>query len=151
MPLPNAFSRGFTLLEMLAVIVLMAVATTVVSGSLSRGLERARARDAGRELALALRAVRTEAIVGGRAATLDIDIGRQSYRRDGRAPRALPAGLHMRMTTAAALTAGSQAAIAFFPDGSSTGGNLQLDQDGHAWRIDIAWLTGVVTWRELTP
>ena len=36
-------------------------------------------------------------------------------------------------------------AIAFFPDGASTGGRVQLSSDKAVWTIDVAWLTGQVT------
>jgi general secretion pathway protein H len=34
--------------------------------------------------------------------------------------------------------------VAFYPDGSSTGGNLLLASGSRRWRIDIGWLTGSV-------
>ncbi|PRW95730.1 general secretion pathway protein GspH, partial [Pseudomonas fragi] len=35
-------------------------------------------------------------------------------------------------------------AVGFYPDGSSTGGNLLLASGSRRWRIDIGWLTGSV-------
>lgn len=143
--------HGFTLLEMIVVIALLAVGVSVVSFSLSRGLEGVRAREAGRELALALRTARVKAIDSGQPSRLDFDLAQRRYQLPGQAPRTLPAGMRMRLTTAAALRAGQRAAIVFYPDGSSTGGNLRLDRDGQAWRVDVAWLTGDIRWEEATP
>lgn len=46
------------------------------------------------------------------------------------------------MTLHTAEQAGS--AVDFYPDGSSTGGNLLLANGSRRWRIDIGWLTGSV-------
>jgi len=37
-----------------------------------------------------------------------------------------------------------QARIRFFPDGSSTGGNIELSRKHREVRIDVDWLTGTV-------
>ena len=39
----------------------------------------------------------------------------------------------------------SEGGIAFFPDGASTGGRVQLSLRDAAWNVDVAWLTGEVT------
>ncbi|TWI56682.1 general secretion pathway protein H [Pseudomonas duriflava] len=148
---PARAQRGFTLLEMIVVIVLVAIGLTLVSFGVTRGLDSVRVREAGRDLTLALRAVRTQAITTGQPATLDFDLSKQRYQRAGKPSQRLPAGMHMRLTTAADLRTGRQAAIMFFPDGSSTGGNIHLEKDGRAWRVDIAWLTGAVRWQEVQP
>jgi general secretion pathway protein H len=142
---------GFTLLELIVVIVLIAIGLTLVSFGVMRGLDSARAREAGRDLTLALRAVRTQAITTGQTTTLNFDLANQRYERPGKKPQTLPSGMRMRVMTAADLSTGRRAAIAFFPDGSSTGGNVRLEKDGRAWRVDIAWLTGTVKWQEVKP
>ncbi|WP_106477836.1 GspH/FimT family pseudopilin [Phytohalomonas tamaricis] len=142
---------GFTLLEMIVVIVLIAIGLSLVSFGITRGLESVRTREAGRDLTLALRATRTQAITSGQATLLDFNLVHQSYRRPGQTPTSLPQGMHMQLTTAAALRVNQQAAVAFFPDGSSTGGSILLTKAGRTWRIDIAWLTGTVRWQEVPP
>ena len=64
-PIPRRATRatGFTLLEMLAVILLIGVATAAVAFSVTRGLDGARAAAASADLAAALRATRAQAIV----------------------------------------------------------------------------------------
>ncbi|GGM20915.1 type II secretion system protein H [Pseudomonas asuensis] len=147
----QAQQRGFTLLELIVVVILIAIGLTLVSFGVTRGLDSARAREAGRDLTLALRAVRTQAITTGQTATLNFDLANQRYQRPGQNPQTLPKGMRMRVTTAADLSTGRKTAIAFFPDGSSTGGNVRLEKDGRAWRVDIAWLTGTVKWQEVIP
>lgn len=63
-----------------------------------------------------------------------------SVQAPGRPKRHWPAGLQVTLHTAE--QAGSS--VAFYPDGSSTGGNLLLANGSRRWRIDIGWLTGSV-------
>jgi len=37
------------------------------------------------------------------------------------------------------------AAIRFYPDGSSTGGSIDLSVNGEGYRIKVDWLTGGVS------
>ncbi|HET8765042.1 MAG TPA: type II secretion system protein GspH, partial [Rhodanobacter sp.] len=64
----------------------------------------------------------------------------------GRDPRDLPADATVRVESAA--EAGRQpglARIGYFPDGSSSGGNVTLSEDRRSARVDVDWLTGAVT------
>ena len=38
--------------------------------------------------------------------------------------------------------------IRFFPDGASTGGNVELELGEAVWRIEVNWLTGEVSMLE---
>lgn len=142
---------GFTLLEMIVVIVLVAVALSVVSFSLSTGLDSLRAREAGRDLSLALRAARARAITDGQRTRVEFDVAGRRYQAPGQPVHALPPRMALRLTTPAALRLGQRGSIQFYPDGSSTGGNVMLERDGRAWRVDVAWLTGAVRWQEVQP
>jgi general secretion pathway protein H len=138
-------ARGFTLLEMLAVIVLIGIAAAAVSVSVTQGLAGARVRAASGELAAALRATRAQAIVQGRAQSFELDVRDASYRgADGRTV-ALPAGMRVSITSAREDQPDAHTGrIRFFPDGSSTGGHIVLTRGARRWRIDVAWLTGAV-------
>ncbi len=141
--------RGFTLLELLAVIVLLALAMTLAGFALSRSLADARVAAAGSDLAAALRWTRSRAIASGRSTALELDLANARYRAADQAPVSLPTGMQIALTTAASERIDSaRARIRFFPDGSSTGGHIVLTHGGHRWRIDVAWLTGSVSMRE---
>ena len=56
-------ARGFTLIEILAVVALIALAVTLVAVSVGDGLTGAKVRAASRDLAAALRYTRGQAIV----------------------------------------------------------------------------------------
>ena len=132
--------RGFTLLEMLVVIVLISIAAGLVGFGLQQGLKAARERQAVGQIVDALRSTRARAIVSGHTARTEFDLHALSFQAPGRPLKHWPADLQVTLHTAE--QAGS--AVAFYPDGSSTGGNLLLANGTRRWRIDIGWLTGSV-------
>ncbi len=137
--------RGFTLIEIIAVVALVALATTVVLLSTTTGLEAARTRAASKELVTALRYTRTQAIVKRESQALTIDVENRTYEAPGRAPVELPRQLELKLLTAAQEQVDDQVGrIRFFPDGASTGGHVELIHGDARWRIDINWLTGEV-------
>lgn len=125
------------------VIALMAVALGIIGFGLSRGLEVARERQAVRDLVAALRQTRTQAVLSGASRQLQFDLQDRQFQAPGQAPGQWPVDLAIQLTTAAELGP----AVAFFPDGSSSGGHLLLNRAGRHWRIDIGWLNGQVRWQ----
>lgn len=139
-------SRGFTLIEMIAVVVLIAIILTVVSVSFSKSLTTAKVRAASRDLVAALRYTRGQAIVKGEQKVLTLDLERNSYQAPNRGSVELPKDMRLRLTTAEQeLTGENAGGIRFFPDGSSTGGNIAVLMGERVWRINVAWLTGEIT------
>jgi general secretion pathway protein H len=143
-PIPNPpRSAGFTLIELMAVIVLIAIATATVTFSFSKSLNSARIRGASRDLVAALRYTRGQAIVKDKQEVLMLDLDTNSYTAPGKNAVKLPKGMNLRLTTAAQEQVGDNVAgIRFFPDGSSTGGHISVFQGQREWRVNVAWLTG---------
>ena len=137
--------RGFTLLEVVVVVLIIALATAAVALAISGGLEGARVRAASKDLVAALRATRSKAVVTRESQVLALDVERRAYRAAGRDWVELPAAMELSMETAAdEVVDEGVGQIRFFPDGSSTGGNIELRRGEALWRIDVAWLTGEV-------
>jgi len=136
-------SKGFTLIELMAVIVLLALAMTAVTFSFSKSLQSAKIRGASRDLVAALRYTRGQAIVKGKQEVLLLNLDDNSYSAPGKSSVKLPKGMGLRLTTAESeLTGGNSGGIRFFPDGSSTGGHISVFQGQREWRVNVAWLTG---------
>jgi len=135
-----AASRGFTLMEMLVVIVLMSIAVGLVGFGLQQGLHAAKERQAVGQMVDALRATRVNAIVTGQPARTVFDLRKKAFQAPGQPVRQWPAELKVTLQTAAEM--GST--VEFYPDGGSTGGNVMLANGDRRWRIDIGWLTGSV-------
>lgn len=136
---------GFTLIELIVVLaVLGLMAGLVVSrGPLrSPGLE---ARAAVGELAGGLRLARAEAIARDRPVPFALDVDAHAYRVGDAPPRALPPAVALRLLTTAGQAGGGVGRIVFAPDGSATGGWIELAGAGRRWRIGVDWITGGVT------
>lgn len=144
-------SRGFTLMELIAVIILLGVAMSVVTFSFSKSMQSAKIRGASRDLVAALRYTRGQAIVKGEARVLTLDLEHNTYTAPDKAPVSLPEGMRLQLTTAADEQTGENVAgIRFFADGSSTGGNIAIFMGEREWRVNVAWLTGEIALEEMT-
>jgi general secretion pathway protein H len=138
--------RGFSLVELIVVMVLIAVLAGIGAAAISSGLPGQQLRGAAREVAVELRFARAQAIATGREQTFEINVGDKRWSSAGKRQGTLPAELEVIATTAREeQPARETAVIRFFPEGASTGGRVVLKRGDAAWRIDVGWLTGEVT------
>lgn len=143
--MPMRRARGFTLVEILAVVALIALAVTLVAVSVGDGLKGAKVRAASRDLVAALRYTRGQAIVKREQKTLSVDVEQRRYRAPGRPWVELPKDMDMKLFTARSeLEEEGVGRIRFFPDGASTGGHIDLVRGEATWRVDVNWLTGEI-------
>jgi general secretion pathway protein H len=136
--------RGFTLVELLVVLAILALVVTLMPPFLAGGQSRAELSTGAREIAAALRETRSLAIRQGRSAAFVVDGAAGTFRAAGGArERRLPAGLRLSLLTLAnqRLDAG---VIRFFGDGSSTGGSVSIVQGERRSDVTVDWLTGRV-------
>ena len=139
-------ARGFTLIEIIVVIALIGVVATVAALSFSRSLSGARIEAASRDLVAALRYTRGQAIVKGEQKVLTLDLENNTYQAPAKAAIDLPKDMELRLTTAQQeLVDENKGGIRFFPDGSSTGGNIAVVLGEREWKINVGWLTGEIT------
>ncbi|MGJ4961322.1 GspH/FimT family pseudopilin [Bradyrhizobium sp. HKCCYLRH3061] len=142
---PEETSAGFTLVEMLAVLVILALAATAAVPLLSRGAGAVSLDAATSEIASALRATRAAAIVQSRMMTLSVDVDRRTFGSDVVKLRSFAPDIQAKLTYAAATQSGpAVGGFRFFPDGSSTGGDLSLGLGEREVRLCVEWLTGTV-------
>ncbi|WP_447530178.1 pilus assembly FimT family protein [Vreelandella sp. TE19] len=132
---------GFTLFELLAVIVLVSIAVAVLSGGLGRGLQAAQERSAVTAMMTALSRARVQAISSGQPVRATFDLSARQVVLPEKRSTAWPDTLEVQLHTAKNLGA----AFEFYPDGASTGGHIEIKRGQAQWRIDIAWLTGRAT------
>lgn len=141
-----ARANGFTLIELMAVIMLLAIALTLVSVSFSKSMRSARIRGASRDLVAALRYTRGQAIVKGKQEVLTLSLDSNTYTAPSKHAVKLPKDMNLTLTTADTEQTGSATGgIRFFPDGSSTGGHISVFQGQREWRVNVAWLTGDIS------
>lgn len=137
-------ANGFTLLEMLVVLVLLAIAAAIAAASMSGSLQRAQERRAVNGMLAALRQARLRALTHGTRQWVEFDLRRHTFACRGNRPTSYPASIELQLTTARGL--GPR--YLFYPDGGSSGGHIVLSGVRH-WRLDIAWLTGTTQLRRL--
>jgi general secretion pathway protein H len=134
---------GFTLVELMVVMVIIALIMGLVSTSMSRSVSSAEARAATRKLVANLRYTRTRAIVDKSEQVFMVDIENRSYQAPGRKSISLPEDVDLTLTTARSeMTSEDVGGIRFFPDGGSTGGHIEITVNGREYRVNVAWLTG---------
>jgi general secretion pathway protein H len=139
-------AKGFTLFELLVVLVLVALIAAVSAPLLIKGLGRAEAKGAAQDVAAALRRARSEAVVRNADVWLTVDVNERSFRMDRAAAHALPAKLGVELYTAQTEQISADVgSIRFFPDGSSTGGEVVLADGQSKVHVQVEWLTGRVS------
>lgn len=138
--------RGFSLVELIVVIVLIAATTGLAASVMTTGLPGQQLRAASRELAAQLRYTRAQAIVTGKSQLFTLDAGSREWQAPNRRHGQLPREIAIVATGARSeQTEPDVAAIRFFPEGAATGGRILLSRKQAAWQIDVEWLTGEVT------
>ena len=141
---------GFSLLEMMLVLVLLAAATLLAMGAFGGGLRGMQLRSAAKDLAAQMRFARAVAISSGQAQDVRIDPASRSWRGANGRSGSLPDADRVVFTGASSTQFAEQAeddaagVVRFFPDGAATGGRVRLLANGGGWDVDVAWLTGEV-------
>ncbi|TYT22975.1 type II secretion system protein GspH [Luteimonas viscosa] len=143
-----ARQAGFSLLEMLLVMALIAATGLLAAGVLTGGFDRMALRSSAKELTAQLRFARAHAIATGVPQRFTVDPAAHAWQGANGRGGDFPEQLIVHFTGAREVQpAEGVGAIVFFGDGASTGGRLQLSLRDAAWNIDVAWLTGEVTLR----
>lgn len=142
-------SSGFTLLELLVVMVVAATAIAVIGPNIGKGIAAAELKSATRDLASALRSVRSRAITKSEESRLVLNVQSKKYQISGqRKTFSLPNSVRLSLFTAnSERQEDNQGAIRFFSDGSSTGGRITLEAGERRRLVDVNWLTGQITTR----
>lgn len=138
--------RGFTLLELLVVLVIGVLLVSIVPPLLSSMSGAVELRSAARQLSAGLRAARNQAVTRQQESVLTLDLANHRFAVSGDSREiTLPERLALHLYTAQSeLLDQAIGNIRFFPDGSSTGGAITVSGPKLAYRINIDWLTGSI-------
>jgi general secretion pathway protein H len=138
---------GFTLLEIVIVLVIGAAAYAMILGIPFRGASTADLKAAARTLASGLRQAQTMAITTRRDASLTLDMDAREYVLPGeKEARQLPKNIDLKLYTAQSeVSSEKKGGIRFYPDGSSTGGRITVSAGERKYLVDVDWLTGRVS------
>jgi len=138
--------RGFTMLELMAVMALLAMLVGLALPGLLRSWERAGSRANLRKLTSALRLARSEAATQGHRVRLFLNVKNGRFKVEGSQQQGELTG--MRLIDPHLVWEDqerSQGYIAFYGDGSSSGGKVVLEEPtGQRHLIEVQPITGKV-------
>ncbi len=143
--------RGFTLLELMIVLVIAAIMMAVVPPMISSALPGAELKASARKVAAGLRYARNRSLTSDEETTLMLDLETKQFNVSGKKKTfQIHKDLELTLLTAESeMVAENKGAIRFFPDGGSTGGRISLSTDKRKYAVDVDWLTGKVRIMEI--
>ncbi|MCU7921984.1 MAG: prepilin-type N-terminal cleavage/methylation domain-containing protein [Candidatus Thiodiazotropha sp. (ex Dulcina madagascariensis)] len=151
-PFRPARLRGFTLIELMLVLVVLALLVTLTPPLFEKAFPALKLKAAARDLAQEIRYVQQTAILTGRPMQVRFNLQTHAYQSDqvnGGEVRALPEGIRFVTRDGPMPAEDRQRLIlVFYPDGSSSGGLLLLDNGGRRFAITVDWLTSRVAVNE---
>ena len=136
-------SRGFTLIELIATITLMALVLTTAPAAYEKIRTAMSFRAAVNDTVSALKRARVAAAIQGRAVELAVLPEQHQLRMAGEKIVAFDPSIRIDMHGVTSLHDANLPVFRFYPDGSATGGSLTFTNPaGRAQRIDIDWFSG---------
>lgn len=138
---------GFSLLEVIVVITIIALSYTLLPKMVFSGVSGAELRSNARAVATGLRRARDAAINTKREAVMSINLENREFTLPNDAKRhKLNEKLDVKLFTSEADQISDKVGmIRFYPDGSSNGGRVTVAAGERGFEIDVDWLTGHVT------
>jgi general secretion pathway protein H len=149
----NVKNRGFSLLETIAVLVLLSLSIALLAPSLSRFSKAVELKAAVKKISAILRYCRSEAVNRGQVYQISFDkdlreVRVKSIDSANSSPKTyvFPEGINLKEVDVESPEYDSDfPAIEFYPGGGSNGGTIVLDSQGGAgYKIKVHFLTGSV-------
>lgn len=146
----NRRQRGFTLLELMVVMVIATVLLGMVSPRLFAVLPGVELKTSAQNVAAMLRLARSQSIAEGKVIALEYDEFAGLSMTGREQPFKWSEGIKLELQVAQKqlqplIITEQVKAIYFYPDGSSSGGILVISSDAGEYRISVHWLTGKVS------
>lgn len=136
--------RGFTMLELMVAISIIAMLLAVAVPASSRFYESMQYRQAVRDVVTTLASARYGAVNSGRAQDVAVDPTANTIEFNGDITQ-LPEGFSVAVHAAGELNRERAGVIRFYPEGGSSGGGVDLERaDGSGVRVSVDWLMGRV-------
>ena len=135
---------GFTLVEVLAVLVILALAASAIFMSTSRSTQGAALKSTVVRLASHLRNTRTQAIQSGRSGRIVFDLDqRMVLSGSGKLLLKIPEFIQAELQSATSeQQSTSVGGIRFYPNGRSSGGRVTVEVGNERYEVQVNWLTG---------
>jgi type II secretion system protein H len=155
-------SKGFSLIELLVVLILLSLSLALVAPSLSRFSRTVELRGAAQKISGILRNCRSESVNKGKVYQVILNSqsrevtvhtkepsGEKDEKKEASTPQRtylLPEGIQMKEDpTSSSESASGLPIIEFYPNGGSNGGTILINSpDRLGYRIQVNFLTGMV-------
>jgi general secretion pathway protein H len=142
----HGHEAGFTLLELIVTLSILGLALALIVGYKPPWSSGLGLRGTAAELASGLRLTRSEAILRNQSTAFELDLAGHRYRVGSGAVRQLPMQLKLALLTVTGEQHyAAQGAIRFNPDGSSTGGRIEVADGARSIAVGVDWLSGRVS------
>lgn len=141
-----ATARGFTLIELTVVLLIMVLGLSVISINISSGNQATQLKAITRDLTSAFRYARGQALISHQEVVVSINLVENNYQVSNR-DKLYPFSDEIEVTVVVAqdeFKDGEIAQIRFYADGSCSGGRLTMEWGALKSIIDVNWLTGKV-------
>lgn len=141
--------QGFTLLEMIAVLAIVALATGLAMPRLSAMRQNLKVKSAAVQLVSGLKLTRAAAMRSNDDHALIVDTLRRRYWADGAVrAQALPRDVSLSFEGQdSGVGAPGTLSFRFRPDGTASGGKIKLGSGRQGAIISVDWLTGNIALR----
>jgi general secretion pathway protein H len=139
-------SRGFTLLELVLVLVIVASVSVFALRFANSGVSATEVKSSARQVAAALRFARSEALTKRKETGFTLALDRHEFKLTGDEKIVtINSDIELKLFTAEEYVQDQNTGtIQFFPDGSSSGGRVTLLVRDFKLEVDVDWLTGRV-------
>lgn len=143
--------QGYSLLEVIVVIVIIGLSYSLLPKMVFSGVSGAELRSNVRAVATGLRLTRDAAINTRREAVMTLDLESREFTvQDDARIHKLHDKLDVKLYTSQAdLITEKIGTIRFYPDGSSNGGRVTVSAGGRGFEVDVDWLTGRVSIKDV--
>lgn len=142
---------GFSLLELIAMMALVALAVSIVVPRFSGSRQAMTLRATALELVAGLKDARSAARASNSGSVLQIDTATRIYSAAGAVkPKTIPRSVALTFEAKSAVSMGAaRAGFQFRPDGTASGGRITLRSGPDTATITVDWLTSAVQldWR----
>ena len=138
----NGSSAGYSLIELVVVLAIVSLAASLITVALRRAPDSVRLEVAARNLASALRLARATAIGRHRETLFILDAEQRTFESALNQRGQFDADISVNLIVAAPERRGAVGGFRFFPNGSSTGGRVDLTLNSWQATVLVSWVTG---------
>jgi general secretion pathway protein H len=140
----NRAEHGFTLVEMLVVLAILAIVLGISIPYSFHSREKTAVDAASRRIAAMLRQAQSLAMAENGDVAIFLNVEKGTVAFGNAKPVELEGSLVISALSVRELSLAPNAAYRFFPDGGSTGGRIVIAKGGISREIAVNWLTGAI-------